>query len=179
MFHVKQGGAAALFADAEIHENDAENVLDVDAAGDAAERPDREPHIFRRKFGSGGGCCAVKTLDAALKGKPVARLGEVRRGDGVAELLLHPALKLGPERVQPLAGLGRYGQNTRLRLNIRPEIGLVDEAQGVVVDESASFGIALGPGFGIEHGDLEIGLGGANLGPAHALGLDAAAHGRT
>ena len=97
---------ADSFSYTEIGENPVENVLDIDAAGQSAERGRRLAQILGAQFQRGEVAVeeAVERGGAALQLAAVAGAGDGRAFadvGGVADLLSQP----GDEAVKPRAGL--------------------------------------------------------------------------
>src|SRR5689334_7573508 len=72
-----------LFSDAEIAEDDIEKILDVDAAGDAAQCAGGEAEVFGGELGERGGIVAAECGETLLECGAVARAGDERRAPGV------------------------------------------------------------------------------------------------
>ena len=70
---------SASFADAEAREQRVEDVLHADAAGDAAERAQREAQVLGAQFRQVGGLSAGEARSRLLQRGAMAGLGQRRR----------------------------------------------------------------------------------------------------
>src|SRR5579862_3416506 len=90
----RRRGRAISLPDAEIAEDDVEEVLDVDPAGDAAQGAGGEAEVFGGELGERRGVVAAECRETFLERGAMARAGDERRAgrvEAVGEFFRHSA----------------------------------------------------------------------------------------
>ena len=149
-----------LLPDAKITENDVEDFIDVDPAGEPAQGPGSESQVLGRKFRQRGSFRPIETIAALLQRDSVARPAERRAGSRVA-FLAHARFK-GPEKfrdaksslhrdkVQSIAFIEAF--------RVTDQIGFIHDRERLGITQSVRRRVKQRKLRAVEQRDFEIGL---------------------